>query len=125
MAIISYSMRICYTRCVKAPGHGKKVVDGLIGTEKTYADSIFARPDRQAEEDAQEHDIGVWCQSPQTQRHQSPSYFSSRRAGVNNGGEGNLGKARNNQFHWHLVNSGSDPERHKTLPDQMMQCNPF
>ena len=57
MAIISYSMRVRYTRCVQAPGHVKEEVDGLIGTEKTYADSIFARPGRQAEEDVQEHDI--------------------------------------------------------------------
>jgi hypothetical protein len=57
MAMISYSMRLGYTRCVQAPGHGKEEVDGLIGTEKTYADSIFARPGRQDKEDAQEHDI--------------------------------------------------------------------
>jgi hypothetical protein len=57
MAMISYSMRLHYTRCVQAPGHGKEEVDGLIGTEKTYADSIFAQMGRQAKEDAQEHDI--------------------------------------------------------------------
>ncbi len=57
MVIISYSMRGCYIRCVQAPGHGKEEVDGPIGNEKTYADSIFARPGRQAKEDLQEHEL--------------------------------------------------------------------
>jgi hypothetical protein len=57
LTMISYSMNVHYTRCVQAPGHGKEEVDGLIGTEKTYADTIFARPGRHAKEDPQEHDI--------------------------------------------------------------------
>ena len=36
---------------MQAPGHGKEEIDGLEGVEKTYADSIFARPGCQAEED--------------------------------------------------------------------------
>ena len=44
LTMISYSMNVRYTRCVQAPGHGKEEVDGLIGTEKTYANTIFARP---------------------------------------------------------------------------------
>jgi hypothetical protein len=44
LAIISYSYKVRYTICMQAPGHGKEEVDGLIGTEKTYTDTIFARP---------------------------------------------------------------------------------
>jgi hypothetical protein len=40
---------------VQAPGHGKEKVDGLIGTEKTYADTIFAHPGWHAKENPQEH----------------------------------------------------------------------
>ncbi len=53
-----------------------------------------------------------------------PSYFLPRRAAVNHGGKENLEKARNNQCHWHLVNLGSDPKRHKTLIKWCL-CNPF
>ena len=48
---LSTQLNTCYTRNVQAPGHGKEEVDGLIGTDKTYADMIFARPGRYAEEE--------------------------------------------------------------------------
>jgi len=48
---IASSWNVCFTRCVQAPGHGKEEVDGIVGSEKTYADSVFARPGRLAEED--------------------------------------------------------------------------
>ena len=44
LVMISFGYKVQYTRCVEAPSHGKKEVNGLIGTEKTYADTIFARP---------------------------------------------------------------------------------
>ncbi len=37
-------LNTCYMRNVQAPGHGKEEVNGLIGTDKTYADMIFAHP---------------------------------------------------------------------------------
>jgi hypothetical protein len=46
---------VCFTWCVQAPGHGKEEVDGLVGTEKTYADSVFARPGRLAEDDGDDY----------------------------------------------------------------------
>jgi hypothetical protein len=51
VAQIATGFNVKYTRCVQAPGHGKEETDGLEGVEKTYADSIFARPGCQAEED--------------------------------------------------------------------------
>ncbi len=57
LTIISYSMNVHYTRCVQAPEHGKEEVDGLNGTEKTYADTIFAHPGWHSKEDPQEHGI--------------------------------------------------------------------
>jgi hypothetical protein len=44
LAQIATGFNVKYTRCVQAPGHGKEETDGLEGVEKTYADSIFARP---------------------------------------------------------------------------------
>ncbi len=44
LAQISTAYNVKYTICIQAPGHGKEEIDGLEGTEKTYADSIFARP---------------------------------------------------------------------------------
>ncbi len=44
LAQISTAYNVMYTRYVQAPGHGKEEIDGLEGTEKTYANSIFARP---------------------------------------------------------------------------------
>ena len=52
---IASSWNVCFTRCVQAPGHGKEEVDSLVGTEKTYADSVFARPGRLAEEDGDDY----------------------------------------------------------------------
>jgi hypothetical protein len=38
---IASSWNVSFTRCVQAPGHGKEEVDGIVGTEKTYADSVL------------------------------------------------------------------------------------
>jgi len=55
---IALSLGVRLVRCVQAPGHGKEEVDGLQGVEKTYADSIFARPGRLAEvSDGEDEDI--------------------------------------------------------------------
>ncbi len=43
LTMISYSLKVLNIRCVQAPGHGKEEVDGLIGIEKTYADTIFCK----------------------------------------------------------------------------------
>ncbi len=52
---VASSWNVCFTRCVQAPGYGKEEVDGIVGTEKTYADSVFARPGRLAEEDGDDY----------------------------------------------------------------------
>ena len=59
LALLAKRRNIRYTRIVQAPGHGKAEIDPVLGSEKTYADSVFDRPAVLPEDEV---DVDIWAE---------------------------------------------------------------
>jgi len=66
LALLAQRRRTRLTRLVQAPGHGKAEIDGALGTDKTYGDSVFDRQPVLAEDEDEEVDIWAELREPST-----------------------------------------------------------